>query len=64
MLVGTQDDDIALVAGARHAVGVGSPSDDDARARLQTYLDESSGLDGIVWVSDREHRVLVRSDLP
>ena len=60
---------IGLLAGARHAVGLGSPRDGDAVLRLQSYLDERTELDAILWLAATDgddapiYRVLVRSEL-
>ena len=61
--------DVRLIAGARHAIGLGNPSDGDAVLRLQGFLDEEAELDAILWLahSDEDdaalYRVLVRSEL-
>jgi len=42
--------EILFTAGARKAIGLSDPTDGRAVVRLQDYLDESGGLDVIVWV--------------
>ena len=61
--------DIRLMAGARHAVGLGNAADDEAVLRLQSFLDEEQALAAILWLAQSEdddgpfYRVLVRSEL-
>ncbi len=70
-VLGEDDDelDIELVAGVRHAVGLGSPDDSDALGRLQSFLDDQAELDAVIWVSCPEERsqsldcVVVRRDV-
>ena len=62
-------EEIRLVAGARHAVGLSDPRDDGALQELQRYLDRTGELDAIVWLANNAeegchlYRVLVRRDL-
>ncbi|HEX9794091.1 MAG TPA: hypothetical protein VGC54_08920, partial [Planctomycetota bacterium] len=46
-------DELGLVAGARHAAGVGSPEDAAARERLQAFLAEHPEVDGVLWIGRR-----------
>jgi len=70
-VLGEDDDelDIELVAGVRHAVGLGTPDDSDALGRLQSFLDDQAELDAVIWVSCPEERsqsldcVVVRRDV-
>ena len=70
-VLGEDDDelDIELVAGVRHAVGLGTPDDSDALGRLQSFLDDQAELDAVIWVScPGEHSqsldcVVVRRDV-
>ena len=48
------DAGILLVAGARNAVGLGGPMDEDAVLRLQYFLDATEGLDAVIWLDRRE----------
>jgi len=46
--------DILYLAGARKAVGVSDPGDEEARARLGEYLADNPSLDGLIWLSSGE----------
>jgi hypothetical protein len=47
----TSDEEVALLAGARAAVGLSDPSDEEAVARLAAWLGaQDQRLDAVVWV--------------
>jgi len=59
----------ALVGGALLAVGLCDPTDGDAVARLEDYLQDEPALDAIVWLSPADdddslyYRLIVRRDV-
>jgi hypothetical protein len=49
--IDTSESDIELLAGARAAVGLSDPGDDEAVARLTTFLrEQNDSLDAILWI--------------
>ncbi len=72
-LVGREDDEgaasaaVELLAGARHALGLGRADEPETQLNLQRFLDQSADLDALILVSrsddEREHfyRVFVRA---
>jgi len=45
------DEELLLVAEARHAVGLEGPGDAEAVGRLQRYLDRQARVDAILWIA-------------
>jgi hypothetical protein len=58
----TSERDIELLAGARAAIGLSDPGDDEAVARLSDFLrDQDDSLDAILWVGQGDANEPVRS---
>jgi len=70
VLIEDAEREILFTAGARKAIGLSDPTDGEAVARLQDYLDASDGLAAIVWVvpdpegpkRSFQYRALMRRD--
>ncbi len=64
------DDELGVIAGARNAVGLGDPSDEESVLRLQYFLDTSEDLYAVFWLDPAGRKdsalctLLIRGQLP